>query len=68
MKSRKQTDLNCPIATGSHIATVCQLGNIAFRSQQKLTWDSAKEKFTDEKINKEYLYAKYQNGYKLPKV
>jgi predicted dehydrogenase len=68
VKSRKQTDLNCPIATGSHIATVCQLGNIAFRSQQKLTWDSAKEKFTDEKINKEYLYAKYQNGYKLPKV
>jgi predicted dehydrogenase len=68
VKSRKQEDLNCPIATGSHIATVCQLGNIAFRSQQKLTWDSAKEKFTDDKINKEYLYAKYQNGYKLPKV
>ncbi|RYZ37712.1 MAG: Gfo/Idh/MocA family oxidoreductase, partial [Sphingobacteriales bacterium] len=39
VKSRKQTDLNCPIATGSHIATICQLGNIAFRSQQKLTWD-----------------------------
>jgi len=68
VKSGKQSDLNCPIATGAHIATVCQLGNIAFRSQQKLTWDSAKEKFTDDKINKEYLYAKYQNGYKLPKV
>jgi predicted dehydrogenase len=68
VKSRKQSDLNCPIATGSHIATVCQLGNIAFRSQQKLTWDSEKGKFTDDKINKEYLYAKYQNGYKLPKI
>jgi predicted dehydrogenase len=68
VKSRKAADLNCPIQTGAHIATVCQLGNIAFRSQQKLTWDSAKDKFTDEKINKEYLYAKYQNGYKLPKI
>ena len=68
VKSRKQSDLNCPIATGSHIATICQLGNIAFRSQQKLTWDKDKGKFTDEKINKEYLYAKYNNGYKLPKV
>jgi len=68
VKSRKQSDLNCPIATGSHIATVCQLGNIAFRSQQKLTWDKDKSRFTDEKINKEYLYAKYNNGYKLPKI
>ena len=68
VKSRKQSDLNCPIATGSHIATICQLGNIAFRSQQKLTWDKDKGKFTDEKINKEYLYAKYNNGYKLPKI
>jgi predicted dehydrogenase len=68
VKSRKQTDLNCPIATGSHIATICQLGNIAYRSQQKLTWDKEKGKFTDDKINKQYLYANYQNGYKLPKV
>jgi predicted dehydrogenase len=68
VKSRKASDLNCPIQTGAHIATVCQLGNIAFRSKQKLTWDKDKGKFTDEKVNKEYLYAKYQNGYKLPKI
>ncbi|RYF98290.1 MAG: Gfo/Idh/MocA family oxidoreductase [Chitinophagaceae bacterium] len=68
VKSGKQSDLNCPIATGAHIAKICQMGNIAFRSQQKLTWDKDKDKFTDEKINKEYLAAKYSNGYKMPKV
>ncbi len=68
VKSRKQSDLNCPIATGSHIATICQLGNIAYRSQQKLTWNKEKGKFTDDKINKQYLYANYHNGYKLPKI
>jgi hypothetical protein len=68
IKSGKQEDLNCPISTGAHIATVCQLGNIAFRSQKKITWDKAKGKLTDEKLNAEYLKAHYHNGYSLPKV
>lgn len=68
VRSRKAETLNCPIQTGAHIATVCQLGNIAFRTQQKLNWNKEKGKFSDEKINDKYLMAKYHNGYKLPKV
>ena len=68
VKSRKMDDLNCPIQTGAHIATVCQLGNIAFRTQQKLTWDKSKGRFTDNSVNDKYMLAKYNNGYKLPKV
>lgn len=68
VKSRKFADLNCSIQTGAHIATVCQLGNIAFRTQQKLTWDKSKAKFTDDSVNDKYMMAKYNNGYKLPKV
>lgn len=68
VKSRKQDELNCPIQTGAHIATVCQMGNIAFRSKQKLTWNKETNKFTDDKINKEYMMAKYHNGYKLPSL
>ena len=68
IKSGKQDDLNCPISTGAHIATVCQLGNIAFRSQQKIAWDNSKGKFTDKSLNQKYLKAHYQNGYVLPKV
>lgn len=66
--SRKMADLNCSIQTGAHIATVCQMGNIAFRSQEKVTWNKAAGKFTNEKLNKEYMMAAYHNGYKLPKV
>lgn len=66
IKSSKQDDLNCPIATGAHIATVCQLGNIAFRSQQKIVWDKTNQKLTDESLNEKYLKAHYHNGYVLP--
>jgi predicted dehydrogenase len=68
VKSRKAEDLNCPIQTGAHIATVCQLGNIAYRSKQKLEWDSNKNEFTDKNINKQYVMKEYHNGYVLPKV
>lgn len=68
VRARKQDMLNCPIETGAHIATVCQLGNIAFRTQQKLVWDATKERFTDEAVNKKYLGKEYFNGYKLPKI
>ncbi|MEP6952344.1 MAG: Gfo/Idh/MocA family oxidoreductase [Ginsengibacter sp.] len=68
IKSRKMEDLHCSIQAGAHVATVAQMGNIAFRSGKKLEWDAAKERFTDEAINKEYMMKEYHNGYKLPKV
>jgi predicted dehydrogenase len=68
IKSRKMTDLNCSIQDGAHIATVAQMGNIAFRSGKKLNWDATKAQFTDNDINKKYLMKEYHNGYKLPKV
>lgn len=68
VRSRKMSDLNCPIQTGAHIATVCQMGNIAFRSGQKVVWDKAKNQFTDNMLNKKYMLAEYHNGYSLPKV
>jgi len=68
VKSRKTEDLHCPIQAGAHVATVAQMGNIAFRSGKKLVWDGTKERFTDEDINKQYLLKEYHNGYKLPVV
>ncbi len=68
VKSRKTADLNCSIQAGAHVATVAQMGNIAFRSGKKLVWDGVKERFTDEAINKQYLLKEYHNGYKLPTV
>lgn len=68
VKSRKMEDLKCSIQAGAHVATVAQMGNIAFRTGQKLTWDKAKGGFTDDAVNKKYLMKEYHNNWKLPKV
>lgn len=67
VKSRKMEDLKCSIHEGAHVATVCQMGNIAYKTGKKIYWDAAKEKFTDADANK-FLTAEYHNGYALPKV
>ncbi len=68
VRSRKAADLNCSIEAGAHVATVAQMGNISFRSGQKLLWNKTKGSFTDEAINQQYLLNEYHNGYKLPVV
>lgn len=68
VKSRKKDDLHCPVSAATNVATVAQMGNIAYRSGKKLEWDAAKEKFSDESINKQYMMKEYHNGYKLRSV
>lgn len=68
VRSRKLNELHCPVEAGAHVATVAQMGNISFRSGQRVVWDKAAEKFTDEALNREYLMKVYHNGYKLPVV
>jgi len=68
VRSRKMEDLHCSIQDGAHVATVAQMGNISFRSGQRLAWDPSSEKFTDDSINTAYLMKEYHNGYKLPLV
>jgi len=68
IRSRKKEELNCSIQAAAHVATVAQMGNLAFRSGQKLSWDNAKHQFSDQQINDKYLLADYHNGYSLPKV
>jgi predicted dehydrogenase len=67
IQSRKMEDLRTSIQVGSHVAVVCQMGNIAFRTGKKIYWDNAVNKFTDSSANK-YLAAEYHNGYKMFKV
>lgn len=68
IKSRNMQDLHCPIQAGADIASFAQMGNIAYRTGQKLHWDAAKKQFTDEAINHKYFMKEYHNGYKLPVV
>ena len=68
VKSRKTDELRCSIQAGAHVATVAQMGNISFRSGQRLVWDKEAGKFADDKVNEQYLMKQYNNGYVLPKV
>lgn len=68
VKSRNTKNLHCPIQAGSDIACFSQMGNIAYRTGQKLYWDAGKQAFTDDAINKKYFMKEYHNGYVLPKV
>lgn len=67
IKSRKMSDLKAPIEAGAHVATIAQMGNIAYKTGKKIFWDKAKNQFTDADANK-FLIASYNNGYSMPKV
>jgi predicted dehydrogenase len=67
-KSRQLEKLHCSIQEGAKVASLCQMGNIAHRSGQKLQWDASKQRFTDAAVNDKYLSAVYHNGYSMPKV
>ena len=57
--------VKCTIKEGEHVATIAQMGNISYRSGEKLQWDFSKNKFSDNKINSKYFTSEYHNGYKL---
>lgn len=66
IKSRKLEDLNCDIQTGANVAVNAQMGNIAFKTGQKVYWDAGKQQFTSKDANK-LITPQYHNNYKLPK-
>ncbi|MFM8363097.1 MAG: Gfo/Idh/MocA family protein [Haliscomenobacter sp.] len=59
--------LHCGIKTGSIAAINAQMGNIAFKTGEKIFWDAAKGMFTNAAAN-ELIKANYHNGWKLPTV
>jgi predicted dehydrogenase len=67
VKSRDMASLTAPITAGATVATVCQMGNIAYKTGKKLTWDKSKQLFTDASANQLIIPA-YHNQYKLPKL
>lgn len=67
VKSRNLDKLTCPIQAGAHVANVCQMGNISYRTGQIVHWDKNKKNFEESEANK-YLAAAYHNKYSLPKV
>ena len=65
IRSNDPLKVKCTIKEGEHVATIAQMGNISYRSGEKLQWDFSKNKFSDNKINTKYYTSEYHNGYKL---
>ena len=51
VKSRKLDQLTCPIQDGAHVATVCQMGNISYRTGGRLYWEEANSRFKEKEAN-----------------
>lgn len=59
--------LHAPIEVGAHIAKFAQMGNIAYRTGQKIYWNPANQNFKEDEAN-DLIAAEYHNGYTLPIV
>lgn len=62
------TNLNCGIETGSIAAINAHMGNIAYKTGEKIYWDATKEQFTNNDKANKLIKANYHNGWELPKV
>jgi hypothetical protein len=65
VKSRDSSKLNAPIKVGYDAALVSHMGNVAYKTGNRLYWDMEKGNFTDAAANA-HLMAQYNNGWELP--
>ena len=66
MKSRQKP--NADIAIAQNTALNASLGNIAFRTNSKILWDTEKQQIIGNDKAQELTKANYQNGWILPKI
>ncbi len=66
LKNNTPQKLNASIDIGRNVALVAQMGNIAFRTGEKVVWNDSKQQFTTQAPNA-LITPKYNNGYTLPK-
>jgi predicted dehydrogenase len=66
LKNNTPEKLNAGIDIGRNVALVAQMGNIAFRTGEKVSWDNSKQQFNSSGANK-LITPQYNNGYTLPK-
>jgi predicted dehydrogenase len=66
LKNKTPEKLNASIDVGRNVALVAQMGNIAFRTGEKVSWDNTKQQFSTATANK-FIVPEYHNGWTLPK-
>ncbi len=66
IKNNTPGKLKADINAGRDVALVAQMGNIAFRTGEKVRWDNQKQSFNSSAANK-LIIPEYHNGWTLPK-
>jgi predicted dehydrogenase len=67
VRAKKPELLNAPIQAGAEVAILAQMGNIAYRTGKKISWNAEKGIFNEREANK-LIANPYHNGYRLPSV
>jgi len=57
--------LHADIDVGRDVALVAQMGNVAYRTGEKVFWNDNRQQFTSKEANK-LITPEYHNGYTLP--
>jgi hypothetical protein len=65
MKNNTPDKLNADISVGRNAALIAQLGNIAYRTGEKIYWDNVHQSFNSIKANA-LITPEYHNNWKLP--
>ncbi|MDX9946323.1 MAG: Gfo/Idh/MocA family oxidoreductase [Bacteroidales bacterium] len=65
LKNNTPEKLNASLEIGRNVALVAQMGNIAYRTGEKVSWNDATQSFATETANA-LIKPVYHNGYKLP--
>lgn len=65
VKKRDSSLLNAPLKVGYDVAMVCHMGNIAYKSGERLFWDADMGRFNQERADG-LLSQEYRNGWKFP--
>ena len=68
VRSRRWQDLNADIAEGHLSTAMCHLGNIAYRTDKKLTFNPESERFINDDDANSYLKRRYRHPYSMPDV
>ncbi len=58
--------LHADIDVGRDVALVAQMGNVAYRTGEKVFWNNDRQQFTSKNANK-LITPEYHNGYNLPR-
>ncbi len=66
IKNNTPKKLNAGIDIGHDVALVAQMGNVAYRTGEKISWNKDKQQFNSEAANK-LITPVYNNGWELPK-